>query len=110
MPLFWLGLLLMATGMGLRFRAIQVLAQFFTVDVGIREDHTLIHHAPYRWLRHPSYTGALMTFLGFALALGNIWSLLALMLPVTAAFLCRIRIEERVLAEAFPDQYPDYAR
>jgi protein-S-isoprenylcysteine O-methyltransferase len=59
---------------------------------------------------HPSYTGALMTFLGFALALGNLWSLLVLMLPVTAAFLWRIRIEERVLAEVFPEQYRDYAQ
>jgi protein-S-isoprenylcysteine O-methyltransferase len=50
-PLFWLGLLLMATGMGLRFWAIRVLARFFTVDVSIREGHTLIRRGPYRWLR-----------------------------------------------------------
>ena len=32
------------------------------------------------------------------------------MVPVTMAFLWRMRIEERVLAEAFPAQYPEYAR
>jgi len=110
MPLFRTGLLLMATGMMLRFWSIRVLADFFTVDVAIREGHELIRRGPYRHLRHPSYTGSLMTFLGFGLALGNAWSLLVVMVPVTIAFLWRIRIEEQVLAEAFPAQYPEYAR
>lgn len=110
MPLFWIGLLLMAAGMILRFWSIRVLADFFTVDVAIREGHELVRRGPYRLLRHPSYTGALMTFLGFGLALGNLRSLLVVIVPVTIAFLWRIRIEEQVLADAFPAQYPEYAR
>ena len=108
--LFWIGLSLMATGLALRFWAIRVLARFFTVDVNIQEGHELIRRGPYRLLRHPAYTGSLMTFLGFGLALGNAWALLAVMAPVTVAFLWRMRVEERVLAEAFPMQYPEYAR
>ena len=108
--LFWTGLLLMATGLALRFWAIRVLARFFTVDVNIQPGHELIRHGPYRWLRHPSYTGSLMTFLGFGLALGNVVSLLVVLAPVTVAFVWRMRVEERVLAEAFPSQYPEYAR
>lgn len=109
-PLLWTGLLLMASGMILRFWSVRVLASFFTVDVTIREGHELIRRGPYSLLRHPSYTGALMTFLGFGLALGNLWALVVVMVPVTIAFLWRIRIEEQVLAEAFPSQYPEYAR
>ena len=109
-PLFWAGLALMAGGLALRFWAIRVLARFFTVDVNIQEGHELIRSGPYRLLRHPSYTGSLMTFLGFGLALGNVWSLLVLLAPVIFAFVWRMRVEERVLAEAFPTQYSDYAR
>ena len=108
-PLFWLGLALMFGGLIFRWWAIRVLAQFFTVDVSIRDDHRLVRDGPYRWLRHPSYTGALATFYGFALALGNWASLLAVTMPVTAAFLRRIRVEEQALREAFPVNYPAYA-
>jgi protein-S-isoprenylcysteine O-methyltransferase len=108
--LFWIGIALMIGGMLFRWWAVRVLAGYFTVDVTIRPDHQLIRTGPYRWLRHPSYTGALATFYGFALALGDVLSFLAIVVPVTAVFLRRIRIEEGVLAEAFPEQYPAYAR
>ncbi len=106
----WTGLGLMAAGLLLRAWAIRVLARQFTVDVSVRPDHELVRRGPYRLLRHPSYTGALATFLGFALALGGWASLLVVIVPVTLAFLRRIRIEESVLAEAFPQAYPAYAR
>jgi len=108
--LHWTGLALMLAGMALRWWAIRVLARQFTVDVSVRPDHELIRRGPYRLVRHPSYTGALLSFLGFALALGTWSSLLAVIAPVTLAFLHRIRVEEHVLAEAFPDAYPAYAR
>ena len=106
----WTGLALMAAGLLLRAWAIRVLARQFTVDVSVRPDHELVRRGPYRLVRHPSYTGALATFLGFALALGSWASLLVVTVPVTLAFLRRIHIEERVLAEAFPEAYPAYAR
>lgn len=109
-PLFWIGIAMMIGGMLFRGWSVRVLANYFTVDVTIRPDHQLIRSGPYRWLRHPSYTGSLMTFYGFALALGNFGSLVVIVLPVTAAFLWRIRIEERVLSEAFPAQYAEYSR
>jgi protein-S-isoprenylcysteine O-methyltransferase len=109
-PLLIAGCALMLLGMPLRWWSVRTLAQFFTIDVAIREGHRLIRGGPYRLLRHPSYTGALMTFWGFGLALGHWSSLLVLIVPVTAAFLWRIRIEERVLADAFPAEYPAYAR
>jgi protein-S-isoprenylcysteine O-methyltransferase len=100
----------MVAGKGFRWWAVRVLAVQFTVDVAIRDDHQLIRSGPYHWLRHPSYTGSLATFHGFALALGSVWSLLLIAIVVTAAFLWRIRVEERALTTAFPQDYPAYAR
>lgn len=108
--LFWIGCVTMLAGMVFRWWAIRVLAKYFTVDVTIRDDHRLVRSGPYRVLRHPSYTGALATFYGFGLALGSAWSLLLIVVVVTSAFLWRIRIEERALTSAFPQDYPAYAR
>ncbi|GAB2498983.1 phosphatidylethanolamine N-methyltransferase family protein [Pseudoxanthomonas sangjuensis] len=108
-PLFWIGLALMAAGIAFRWWAIRVLAKFFTVDVAVHADHKLVQDGPYRWLRHPSYTGSLLTFLGFGLALGNGISLLAAVLPVIVSFAYRIHVEEQALTSAFPDEYPAYA-
>lgn len=109
-PLFLGGCTAMALGIALRLWSVRTLARFFTIQVAIRDGHRLIRTGPYRLLRHPSYTGSLMTFLGFGCALGSGAALLAAGVPVTLAFLRRIRVEERVLADAFPAEYPDYAR
>lgn len=109
-PTLAIGMAAMVAGMALRWWAIRVLSRWFTVDVAIRPDQPLVRSGPYRRLRHPSYTGSLLTFYGFALCLGNWPSLAAVAIPVTLAFLWRIRIEERVLAAAFPVEYPAYAR
>ncbi|MCW0376186.1 methyltransferase family protein [Xanthomonas sacchari] len=108
-PLRWLACALLAGGLALRLWSIRVLARWFTVDVTIQEGHRLVRHGPYRYLRHPSYTGALLAFYGLALGMGNVLSLLVIVLPVTWAFLRRIRVEEAMLTQAFPEEYPDYA-
>ena len=108
--LYATGIAMMIIGLAFRWWAIRVLDRFFTVDVSIRDDHGLVREGPYRWLRHPSYTGALLTFYGCALALANWVSMLLIVVPITAVFLLRMRVEEGVLARAFPDAYPAYAR
>lgn len=107
--LFLLGMAMMVAGMLFRWWSIHVLAEYFTVDVSIRPDHRIVRDGPYRLLRHPSYTGALATFYGFALCLGDLAALLVVVVPVTLVFLWRIQVEEAVLAQAFPDDYPAYA-
>ncbi len=56
-PLFVLGLMLMATGVAIRQWAIFVLGRFFTADVRVDAQQTVVHHGPYRWVLHPSYSG-----------------------------------------------------
>ncbi|WP_045769427.1 methyltransferase family protein [Xanthomonas albilineans] len=108
-PARWLGCALLLGGLALRLWAIRVLARWFTVDLTIQHGQRLVGHGPYRYLRHPSYTGALLAFYGLAVGMGNVLSLLAIVLPVTWVFVHRIRIEETMLTEAFPLDYPAYA-
>jgi protein-S-isoprenylcysteine O-methyltransferase Ste14 len=65
---------------------------------------------PYRYVRHPSYTGALLTFYGLAIGFEHLWAAIVIVVPTTVAFLIRMRVEEAVLRAAFPREYPAYER
>ncbi len=74
----------------------------------LKQDHTLTRSGPYRFVRHPIYTGLLLAIFGSGvIALGEWRGLVALAL-VTAAFLRKIQIEERFLQERFGDAYSRY--
>ena len=103
-----IGVALFVGGMVLRWYSIIHLGRFFTVNVSIAADHQLIDTGPYRFVRHPSYTGALLAFIGFAMVLRNWASVLVISLPVAFAFLYRINVEERALIQALGERYRDY--
>ena len=108
-PIFVLGLALMCAGIALRQWAVVLLGRFFTVDVRVHAEQTVVERGPYRWLRHPSYTGMIVTFVGIGLALGN-WAALALLVVVpTAGFVVRIRAEERALLDGLGEPYRRFA-
>lgn len=105
----WPGMAAMLAGLLLRGWSVRTLAEFFTVDIAVREDQALVRRGPYRVLRHPSYTGALLTVAGFGLATGQWAAGIVAFVPILAAFLWRIRVEEAMLARAFADTWPAYA-
>ncbi len=101
---------LFAAGLFLRWWAIVVLGRFFTVDVTIEKDHEVIERGPFRVLRHPSYAGVLLAFVGFAVSLQNWAALLVVLLPIGAAFIHRMNVEEQALSRALGSTYTDYMR
>jgi len=104
------GFCLFLVGLILRWYSIGYLGRFFTVNVAIDPDHSLVDSGPYRSIRHPSYTGALLAFVGFGFCLGNWLSIVFLTVPIVGAFLWRIRIEENAMLEALGQDYRDYMR
>jgi protein-S-isoprenylcysteine O-methyltransferase Ste14 len=108
-PLFVLGVALMCAGIALRQWAIVLLGRFFTVDIRVHTEQTVVDRGPYRRLRHPAYTGLIVTFAGIGLALGN-WLALALMVVVpTVGLVIRIRVEERALLAGLGEPYRRFA-
>jgi protein-S-isoprenylcysteine O-methyltransferase len=102
--------LVFLAGLALRWWAILSLGKFFTVDVAIATDHQLVVRGPYRWMRHPSYTGMMLAFVALAATFQNWLSLVAILVPVSVALAYRIRIEETALISAFGDEYRRYAQ
>ena len=106
--LFWLGMLLVYAGITLRLYAIHVLGTSFTTTVAIAPDQHVIEAGPYRLIRHPSYTGLLITLLGIGLSSTNWLSLLALMGCALIGLSSPIHVEERVLQEHVGLRYQEY--
>lgn len=106
--LYYFGILLIFVGLAIRWVAILTLKKSFTVDVSVSEKQTIIRSGIYKTIRHPSYLGSLLSFLGLAMAFDNWLTILVIFLPICAAFLYRIKVEENVLKQAFPNDYNDY--
>jgi protein-S-isoprenylcysteine O-methyltransferase len=92
----------------LRWAAIFTLGRFFTANIVIHEGQRVITAGPYRYVRHPSYTGLLLALLGLGVFFGNWLSVIVLFVPATFVVIHRIRIEESVLAGALGPAYSAY--
>jgi|WetSurMetagenome_2_1015567.scaffolds.fasta_scaffold22427_4 protein-S-isoprenylcysteine O-methyltransferase Ste14 len=106
----YLGLAVLILGMIIRTIAIITLGKYFTVDVTLRKDHKVIREGLYKILRHPAYSGSLLSFIGFGFTLNNWASLFCIIVPVTIAMLYRIKIEEKALLEHFGTEYEEYKK
>jgi protein-S-isoprenylcysteine O-methyltransferase len=104
-----LGLVLYIGGLILRWYSILYLGKYFTVNVAIAADHRVVDTGPYRYIRHPSYTGALLALVGLGICYRNWLGLLLLVAPVSLAFLYRIRVEEAALRNALGEAYVLYS-
>ncbi len=105
-----IGVALVWAGIAFRLWAIQTLGGFFNTRVVVRQEHRLITTGPYRYLRNPAYTGIVMTFLGFGIAIGNWIGLITLLVFGCLPFIWRITVEDRALAARFGHGYAEYRR
>jgi protein-S-isoprenylcysteine O-methyltransferase Ste14 len=106
----YIGLVTIIAGMVLRLVAVRTLGRFFTVDVTIRQEHHVIRSGVYSMLRHPSYSGTLLSFIGLGLSLNNWLSLITVTMIMAVALLYRISIEERILEDQFGADYLEYKK
>jgi protein-S-isoprenylcysteine O-methyltransferase Ste14 len=102
-----LGLVLLLLGQGL-FSWAMVSNKHFSTAVRIQQEHAVASGGPYRYVRHPGYTGYIASFVGMALALGSLWALVPVGL-VAGLFVARTALEDRTLQDELPG-YRDYAR
>lgn len=110
MAVFIVGIGLMWLGIALRLWAIGTLGRFFRSQVVIQKGHSIVSSGPYRYLRHPSYAGAVLTALGAGVVLANWFSLLAFLVIPLLGYVRRIHIEEDALVEGLGNDYRAYRR
>lgn len=95
-------------GMGFAIWARMHLGKNWSSQPAVKEGHELITSGPYRFVRHPIYTGITFAFLAVPLLDGVVWDFFVL--AIIIVFVRRIRTEERLMTEQFPDQYPAYKK
>jgi protein-S-isoprenylcysteine O-methyltransferase Ste14 len=106
----WFGLCFIIIGLIIRWAAILTLRKFFTTNVVIQSDHRIIKTGLCQFVRHPSYSGSIISFCGLGLVFSNWISLFVMVVPITIAFLKRIQLEEQVLSDAFGKEYRNYCK
>lgn len=102
------GLIMMWVGIAIRVWAVVVLGSAFRFTVEVDVGQRIVDSGPYRLVRHPSYTGALLTAAGFGLTLGNWLSAAVLLVVPVATILRRIAVEEATMTEVIGQPYVTY--
>ena len=108
--LFAVGILLILAGVAFRWYAVRTLGRFFTLQVAIQPGQTVVESGPYRLIRHPLYTGSLMSLLGLGFVLSNWLSLVAVLLFAILGYSYRIWVEEMTLVNALGEPYREYMK
>jgi protein-S-isoprenylcysteine O-methyltransferase Ste14 len=105
---FWLGSATMIAGSLLRRHCFRMLGSSFTGAVVVREHQTIVERGVYRWVRHPSYTAAILVYAGMALALGNWISVAVVLIAIPPTYVYRVSVEERALVATLGEPYRAY--
>ena len=107
--LYGIGVGVVAAGLGFSIWARRVLGGNWSGTVTLKEDHELIQSGPYRWIRHPIYTGILLGFTGSAIARDEWRGILAVLIAGVALWR-KLGLEERWMHEQFGARYDGYRR
>jgi len=104
---YWTGVVIVAFGLLFAIWARNVLGRNWSGLVTVKQDHELIRSGPYRYVRHPIYTGLLIAFAGSAIARGE-WRGIVALAIVFVALWRKLKLEERWMIETFGDAYLRY--
>jgi protein-S-isoprenylcysteine O-methyltransferase Ste14 len=105
----WLAVAITALGFALTLWARAILGGNWSSSVTIKVSHELIRSGPYRWVRHPIYTGLIIAMAGTAIARDEWRGLLAVLLLWIAFTIKRLK-EEQFMRQTFGPQYIEYTR
>ena len=102
------GCVFVVLGLAIRWKAIITLGTYFNVKVTIHKDQKLYTDGIFKYIRHPSYSGLILYYVGLGLIMMNMLSFLVLFLSAMIVVLIRIKVEEKVLEHHFGPAYIEY--
>jgi protein-S-isoprenylcysteine O-methyltransferase Ste14 len=103
------GLTLIVLGSALFIWARRTLGKFYSGHVSVVEGQPLVQSGPYHFIRHPAYAGYFLMSLGLALGYSSLLGLAAVFLLLLPVMIYRLRLEDKLLAEHFGEEFKKYA-
>jgi protein-S-isoprenylcysteine O-methyltransferase Ste14 len=103
-----IGLALFLLGLAVAVWARVYLGGNWGMPMTQKDNPDLVTTGPYRLIRHPIYSGILLAMIGTAIAVSVYWLIAAVV--IGGYFIYSATVEERYMAERFPDTYPGYKR
>lgn len=103
-----IGIAILIVGSLFRQYSIRILGKYFTPEVIVAANQPVIENGPYRWIRHPGYSGAFLMFMGIGLAFGNWLSLIVFFLEAFLVYSRRVKAEEKAMLETIGEPYRRY--
>jgi protein-S-isoprenylcysteine O-methyltransferase Ste14 len=104
-----IGVIFILMSLGLRIWVRRTIRNQYTGHLEIQKDQTLVKSGPYRYVRHPGYTGFLLMTLGVAIGYSSLIGLIAIPILLLPGLAYRMRIEEKLLIAQFGDEYKSYS-
>lgn len=105
-----IGICIIMVGLYIRIWCVKTLRNFFRLLIIVQKNQKIITNGPYRYLRHPSYSAALLSLIGLGLCIGNWVTVLLFFFPPLIGYLIRIRLEEEVMINHFGKLYIKYQK
>lgn len=104
----FVGICIIYIGIVIRVGAVLSLKRNFTLNVQTKSSQQLIKTGLYKYIRHPAYTGSILSLLGVSLALKDVYATILVFISCMICYHFRIIVEEDVLLNHFNEEYYDY--
>lgn len=105
---FWFGAVFIVAGVFLRAYSIYTLGNFFTLSVQVNAKQKIVQTGPYKYLRHPSYSGSITSLIGIALCFRSFEGIILTLCISGIIYGYRVCIEEKTLEKSFGTDYKEY--
>jgi protein-S-isoprenylcysteine O-methyltransferase Ste14 len=103
------GLIIILLGLALRIWTRLTIGRMYSGYLRVKVGHLLVTDGPYRFVRHPGYTGFVLMALGLCIGYASLIGLIAIPALLLPGLAYRMKVEERLLAEQFGEEYRTYA-
>lgn len=108
--MFWIGCAVTIVGIILRLYSVLTLGKSFTISVQVDLKQKIIQTGLYRYIRHPAYSGSILSLIGIALAIRSIIGTIVTITIIAVIYGYRIKIEEKTLESNSKTDYQEYKK